>query len=94
MTSGSATLTSATGAFTAADVGRRVAVFGAGAAGVIHVSTIRTINSATSVALANNASTTVASATAGIGVWTTDGIHPSRTGHLAMAAALSPALFT
>lgn len=94
ITNGAATLTSATGAFTSADLGRRVAVMGAGSAGAVLSATIRTVNSGTSVALSGNAATTVSGATAGIGIWTSDGVHPSRTGHLAMVAALNPAIFT
>lgn len=58
MSSGSATLTSATAAFTAADQGKAVSVKGAGASGVTTlITTIAAVNSATSVTLgASNAS--------------------------------------
>lgn len=65
--SGTATLTSATAAFTAADVGKHVTVMGAGAAGIpLGTSatgvTILSVESATSCTLSANAATTIASA--------------------------------
>jgi hypothetical protein len=62
ITSGAATLTSATGSFVSTDVGRAIRVRGAGAAGVELETTISAYNSATSVTLADNASTTVSGA--------------------------------
>lgn len=59
ITSGQATLTSASASFVAADVGKTVSVAGAGAAGVSLVTTITARNSATSVTLAANAGSTV-----------------------------------
>jgi len=57
------TLTSATAAFTAGDVGRAIVVNGAGAAGANLTTTIASINSGTSVELTDAAGTTVAGAT-------------------------------
>lgn len=63
ITAADATLTSATSAFTAADIGKAVVVNGAGAAGADHETTIASINSPTSVELTVAAITTVAGAT-------------------------------
>lgn len=62
MTAASATLTSATGAFAEADVGKQVTVAGAGAAGATLTALIVARGSATSVTLATAASTTVSGA--------------------------------
>lgn len=62
ITSSTTTLTSAKAAFVAADVGKIITVKGAGAAGVNLNTTIASINSGTSVELADAASTTVSSA--------------------------------
>lgn len=59
MTAASASLTSASAAFTAADVGKYIVVKGAGAAGVPLISTISAFVSSTQVTLAGAASTTV-----------------------------------
>lgn len=59
MTSGSATLTSATAAFTAADVGKWFKVTGAGAAGIPLYGTISGYTNATTVTLSVTAGTTV-----------------------------------
>jgi hypothetical protein len=69
MTAASTTLTSATAAFVAGDVGKLIGVYGAGAAGVALRTTIATRVSATEVTLAVAASTTVSGKTA---VWGTD----------------------
>lgn len=54
MSSGSTTLTSATAGFTASDVGKKISVKGAAATGITTlITTISTVNSATSVTLAN-----------------------------------------
>lgn len=53
------TLTSATSAFTAADIGRAVVINGAGTAGADHETTIASINSPTSVEVTDAAITTV-----------------------------------
>lgn len=63
ITATDATLTSATAAFTAADVGKTITVNGAGAAGADLVTTIASLNSATSVELTVVAGTTVSGAT-------------------------------
>ena len=60
-TSGDATFTDSSAAWTAADVGKLIAVIGAGAAGVPLVTTIASRNSATSIELTVAPSTTVAS---------------------------------
>lgn len=59
VTSGTATLTSATAAFTTGDTGKSIRVYGAGAAGVDLLTTITYVN-ATTVTLGTNASTTIA----------------------------------
>lgn len=58
VTSGTATLTSATAAFTTNDTGKSIRVSGAGAAGIDLLTTITFVNS-TTVTLAVNASTTI-----------------------------------
>lgn len=59
ITSGTATLTAASSLFTAADIGRTVRIYSAGAGGTDLDTTISAYTSATQVTLANNASTTV-----------------------------------
>lgn len=62
ITSGAATLTAVGSSFTGADVGKTIAVYGAGTAGngTVLVTTISAVTSATQVTLAANASATVA----------------------------------
>lgn len=67
ITSGAAVLTSATAAFTAADVGRQVIVMGAGASGVPLHATIQTYTNSTTVSLTAAAGTTVSGATTRLG---------------------------
>lgn len=74
MSSGVATLTSSSGAFTSADVGKAIAVKGAGAAGVALTTTITNLNSSTQVTLGAAASTTVTNARATIGTDNTDAL--------------------
>jgi hypothetical protein len=62
VTSGDATLTSATGAFTSADAGRSIVVAGAGTGGADLVTTIATVTDATTVELTDVPATTVANA--------------------------------
>jgi len=59
ITSTSTTLTSATPLFTSADIGRTIAIVGAGVAGATLNTTITAFASSTSVTIANAASTTV-----------------------------------
>lgn len=59
ITSGAAALTATGATFTAADVGKLIAVPGAGAAGATLISTILAFTDATHVTLANNAGTTL-----------------------------------
>lgn len=93
MTSGTVTLTSATAAFTAADVGQSIYIAGAGAAGAALVTQIKTVANATTITVeGGTASTTVSGATVYIGVPTTDGVHPTAT--LAIAAAAIAPTFT
>lgn len=66
MTSGSTTLTSATAAFTSADVGRSVTVAGATAGGYLLCTTIASVTNSTTAALALAAGTTVSAATVAI----------------------------
>lgn len=71
ITSGSATLTSATAAFTTADIGKKIMIKGAAASGVTNlVTTIQAFTNSTTVTLAANAVTTVASG--GMVMWGTD----------------------
>jgi hypothetical protein len=98
------TLTSATANFTAADVGRRVIINGAGSSGGTHTVNITVITNPTTVTVNFAAVTTVSGASTYIGTngTTMDGIHPSGTaggdpgGHellaTAAAAALTPIL--
>ena len=62
MTSGSTTVTSATIAFTSADVGKSVRVAGAGAAGADLYTTVSSVTNGTTAILAASASTPVSSA--------------------------------
>lgn len=89
ITSGAGTLTSSTAAFTTADVGRNVVVAGAGASGAPLTAMITARNSATSVALDFNASTTVSGAALTIGdSYTVDGTHPTVYSSALLTAAI------
>lgn len=101
----STTLTSATAAFVAGDVGVAIRVAGAGASGAVLDTTISSVTNATTAVLAAAASTTVSGATVGIGrmTYTLDGTHPhgadqpanpAGLGYLAMAAAINASAFT
>jgi hypothetical protein len=57
-----ATFTASGMSWSAADIGKRIIIWGAGAAGSFHATTIASINSATSIELTDVAVTTVASA--------------------------------
>jgi hypothetical protein len=92
ITSGAATLTSATAAFTSADLGSGVVIAGAGAAGASLATNIIKVSSATSAVVATNASTTVTGATLRVGVPTTDGLHPAGHMHQRLAAAIPRAV--
>jgi lysophospholipase L1-like esterase len=85
ITSGAATLTSSTAAFTSADLGAGVLIAGAGAASADLLTNIIKVTSATSVVVATNASTTVSGASLKVGVPTTDGLHPA--GHMHQRSA-------
>jgi hypothetical protein len=67
ITSGAATLTSATAAFTAGDVGRQVTIYGAGASGAALVTTISAYTNGTTVTVAMNAGMTTSGAIISIG---------------------------
>lgn len=67
ISSGSAALTTSSAFFTAADVGKRVEVPGAGASGATLATTIAAYTSATAVTLATSASTTVSGKTVTFG---------------------------
>lgn len=81
--SGTRNLTSATAAFTAADVGKSVTIAGAGAAGALLCGSIVSITNATTVVCnfintSTNATTTVSGAAVNIGgALTDDGTHPN-----------------
>lgn len=88
ITTGTAILTSATAAFSSADIGIYVNVAGAGASAAVLSSPIASVQSATQATLGNNASATVTGAGVAINPWTADGTHPTARGHIAMAAAM------
>lgn len=71
ITASAATLTFTTGTFTAADIGKKITVPGAGAAGADLVSTIAAVASTTEITLADNAGTTLAAVTCEVS-WGTD----------------------
>ncbi len=83
-----------------ADVGRPVVIVGAGGSGATISRIILTVNSATSVTIDSNASTTVSGAVARIGAYgvVADGVHPSgstaavKGGHELMADYVRPIL--
>lgn len=90
ITSGTVTLTSATAAFTSADVGQSVRVAGAGAAGATLSTTIASVTNATTAVLTGApAGTTVSAASLAIGVYTADGTHPTTTGHGVIGAGIN-----
>lgn len=90
ISNGGVTLTSATAAFVAGDVGQSVAITGAGAAGVVFNAVIVSVTNGTTAVLASSASTTVSAATCKIGgIYTVDGTHPLAVGHAAMATAVT-----
>lgn len=89
----STTITSATANFTAADVGRKIFLAGAGSAGGLYGGVIAQVNSTTSVGCATATATTVSGASLTVSdPYTIDGIHPSVNGHTLIAAALNVAL--
>ncbi|WP_139811901.1 hypothetical protein [Prescottella equi] len=94
MTVGSRVLTSATAAFTSADLYKPVTVAGAGASGATLSGFIGAVLSATQVNLSNsgntalNAATAVTGTAAGIGTPTTDGVHPSAITHAILATTV------
>jgi hypothetical protein len=93
ITSASNTLTSATAAFTVADIGRAVWVVGAGAAAAVLCATVMKLNSGTSVTLSAAAGTTVSAATATVAdAYTLDGLHPHTYGSVQAAAVINTAL--
>lgn len=95
ITVGTNTLTSATANFTNADIGLGVGITGAGAAGVMRVSTITSVTNSTTVKTLDNAQTTVSGATCYIGQLSIDGLHeqPAALALLAAAGAVPVADF-
>ena len=92
MTAASFTMTSATAAFTTADLGRIVALAGAGAAGVTLYAGISAINNSTSVSLFTAATTTVSAANLIIAdTYTADGLHPTSYGAQIASTGISGA---
>lgn len=87
------TVTSATANFTAADVGRSILLAGAGSAGAAYATTITAVTNSTTAVMTYNPVTTVSGARLAIGVYTTDGVHPSGTGAKAIAAAVNAVTF-
>lgn len=88
ITSAGTTLTSATANFTSADVGKGVYIAGAGTAGAGLGTLVNSVASGTQATVNTAASTTVSGASAGIGVPTVDGTHPTSAGHAAWAAGI------
>lgn len=68
-------LTSATAAFTSADIGLGIGITGAGPSGGMKVAAIKSVTNGTTVILDSAAITTVGAATTYIGQMTTDGLH-------------------
>ncbi|MDN4173902.1 hypothetical protein QWY28_13155 [Nocardioides sp. SOB77] len=87
--SGSAHLLSPSGAFTSADIGKSITAIGGGPADALYQATITSITSPTDAVVGGAGfGTAVASGgVVGIGTYTTDGIHPAATGHIAMRDA-------
>lgn len=96
ISSGGTAFTSATAAFTSADLNKTIQVPGAGSAGATLYGIIYQIDSATQVRVSPAAGTTVSGATCVIAkVLTSDGTHPSVAGHIDMATTITPStLFT
>lgn len=92
VTAGTSSVTSATAAFTSADVGKIISINGSGASGTPFATTITGYVSATQVNLLAAPSTTISGALCGIGNWTGDGQHPGPNGHAAAAAAIASSL--
>jgi hypothetical protein len=90
MTASSATLTSASGPFSAADVGKTVGVIGAGASGVTLISTISSFTNSTQVTLASAASTTVSNAHFAFGTDDTSALSSFFAANVGKTAALDP----
>lgn len=90
-TASSFTITSATGAFTSADLGRTITIPGAGAAGATFQGVIATVNSATSIVVSASPSTSLSGASATIAsTWTRDGTHTDSYAATQMAAVINP----
>jgi lysophospholipase L1-like esterase len=88
------TITSATAAFVAGDVGRTITLAGAGAAGALYVGKVKSVTNATTVVVVTAPATVVSAAALAVGdYYTQDGIHPEPVGHAAMATAISTANF-
>lgn len=83
ITTGTATLTSATASWQPEDAGKRVIVYGAGTGGGHLGASILTVNSTTSVTISASASTTVSGA---IVVWATDDTASMQAANAAAAA--------
>lgn len=84
------TFTSVTANFTAADKFRQIYIAGAGAAGAGLNTYIGAVTNATTITIGGAAaSTTVSGAACSIGMFCTDGVHPSGDGHALMASTLN-----
>jgi hypothetical protein len=92
ISSASSTFTAWSGAdLTSADLGRKIFIQGAGAAGAVYGGTINNVASATSATVSGgSAGTTVSGAVMHLGAATDDGLHPTQDGHLLMTPALRP----
>jgi hypothetical protein len=96
ISSASSTFTAWSGAdLTTADLGRKIFIQGAGAAGAVYGGTINNIVSTSSATVSGgSAGTTVSGAVMHLGALTDDGLHPTQDGHLLMKTALNPLLAT
>lgn len=91
-TAGGSTVSSATAAFTSADVGRSIYVVGAGASGADLLTTITQVNSASSVNVALAATTAVSAASITVfDPYSVDGLHLSPYGAALASAGITPA---
>lgn len=94
ISAGFASLSSATAAFTSADINKTVIVAGAGAAGASFAANILAVVNGTAVTLSANASTAVSGASGVIGVQTPDGIHEANIADMEIknSGAVNPAV--
>lgn len=92
--SGARTLISVTAAFTQSDLGTAILIGGAGAAGAALTARIDTVTDSQHAtwSTANTSGATASGQSLGIGIYTTDGTHPTTTGDTAIASGINAAL--